>query len=257
LKGKLTSACGNNVQLRLSQYRHHADPKQRLTWARALVEAKLHNAAELVQRFMYNHKVSDLAESAAEVKNSARRAASSNSLEELRGIEGAGTRCYFGALTRMCRGDLAFQGRTRRPPRDPFNALLSFGYVLLTKEITSLLEAAGLDPYIGFYHDSRSNRAALALDLVEEYRHPLIDRFCLTLNNRGVLTGNDFVTGKDGGVRLQKDALKEFLTAYDRWMRTSPREERPTPRTLIRKQVENVLGSLRQGRPYVPYRFES
>jgi CRISPR-associated protein Cas1 len=107
-----------------------------------------------------------------------------------------------------------FSGRVRRPPGDPVNALLSFAYVLLASECASALAGVGLDPYVGFLHQDRPGRKSLALDLMEELRAPLADRFVLTLINRGQMKLDDFVTEASGAVRLKDDARKTFLTAY-------------------------------------------
>ncbi len=257
LKGFLMPPRPHNVRARLRQYEESRDPQARLRWARLLVEAKLRNAAEVLRRHGYNHPESGLAGQAGEVLAAADRVREAADLASLRGIEGYGTRAYFGGLGRMCLGDLAFEGRSTRPPRDPFNAILSFGYVLLGNELQALLEAAGLEPYVGFYHENADGRPSLALDVLEQFRHPVVDRFCLTLNNRRMLTAADFAAGPDGGYRLKPGALKLFLAEYDKWMRTSPRQQRPSPREEIRAQVEQVVGALRDGKPYAPYFFES
>ncbi len=257
LKGQLLPPRPPNVGVRLAQFRQCLDPAKRILWARAFVEAKLRNAAELVQRHAYNHPQTPFNGQAAEIKVMADRAAQEESLARLRGLEGAGTRIYFSALALMCRGQLPFAGRSSRPPRDPFNALLSFGYALLSKEISALLEAVGFEPYLGFYHEPEDHRPALALDLIEEFRHPVIDRFCLMLNNRQMIGIADFTGDQAKGFRLKSDALKKFLAEYDRFMRTSPREARPAPRQVIKRQIEGLVESLRHDRCYEPYCFES
>lgn len=256
LKGQLTPVRPKNVSLRLEQFRQFLDPARRLSLGRAFVRAKLFNAAELVQRFAYNHPEAGLTEAADELKSYADRADRAAAIPELLGIEGAGSRVYFGAFARMCRGDLAFSGRSSRPPRDPMNALLSFGYVMLGNEVAALLDAVGFDPYLGFYHEPQDARCSLAIDLIEEFRHPLIDRLCLTMVNRRVLRRTDFVGDEEAGFRLTPEALKRFLAEYDRWMRSSPRGTRPCPRELIRRQIDALARCLRDRAAYVPFRFE-
>ena len=257
LKGHLVPPRPHNVRARLAQYRQSLDPDARLRWAVTFVRAKLHNAGQMLRRHAYNHPESGLAREADEVLAAADRATQAADPASLRGIEGYGSRVYFAGLSRMCLGELTFPGRSTRPPKDPFNALLSFGYVLLCGELQALLEAAGLEPYAGFYHENADGRPSLALDLLEQFRHPVIDRFCLTLNNRRMLTAADFVAGPEGGFRLAPGALKLFLAEYDQWMRTSPRQQRPSPREEVRAQVEQLVGALRDGKPYAPYLFES
>lgn len=259
LKGRLVPPAPHNVSLRLEQFRRAESPATRLAMARLFVRAKLENARELVHRFQYNHPETAFPEELGSLRDAVEASASAESLECLRGVEGAGTRAYFTAMSRMCRGDLPFAGRSAHPPKDPFNAILSLGYMFLVNEISHLAEAIGLDPYIGFYHDSQDRRASLALDLIEELRHPVIDRFCLHLNNNRVLEQGDFRPADEGseGVRLTDEAFRRFLMQYGHWMVRSPRDLRPSPREIVRRQVERLADSLRTGRDYEPYRFEA
>jgi len=138
-------------------------------------------------------------------------------LDRLRGIEGEAARQYFAGLPLLLRSDareaFAMQGRSRRPPRDRFNALISFLYALWMNDCRSALEAAGLDPQVGFLHALRPGRAALALDLMEEFR-PFADRLALTLINRQQLLAGDFDLREGGAVSLSNDARKAVLVAY-------------------------------------------
>ena len=140
-------------------------------------------------------------------------------MEALRGIEGYAAKAYFGAFTAMVRQNrdvFAFTGRSRRPPRDPINSLLSFVYTLLVNESAAACEGVGLDPQIGYLHALRPGRPALALDLMEELRAPLADRLVLTLINRNQLTPEDFVERPGGAIYLTKDARKTLLSAYQK-----------------------------------------
>lgn len=258
LKGQLTPARPTNVTLRIEQYRRYLDPAVRLEMARTIVRGKLANAVEVVQRYRYNHPEVRVEPDIAGIRDAVAAIGGAATLESLRGVEGAGTRAYFAALGKMCRGELVFTGRSSRPPRDPFNALLSLGYVLLVNEITHLADAVGLDPYVGFYHEIEDRRASLALDLVEELRHPLIDRFCLHLNNNRMLKATDFRPDPDepDGVLFQDEAFRRYLTEYDTWMRRSPRDRRRPPREVVRRQIECFAEWLKTGKPYEPYRFE-
>lgn len=258
LKGQLTPARPTNVTLRIEQYRRYLDPAVRLELARTIVRGKLTNACEFVRRYKYNHPEVQVDADIAGVRDAVAAIDRTTTLESLRGVEGSGTRAYFAALAKMCRGDLTFAGRSSRPPRDPFNALLSLGYVLLVNEITHLADAVGLDPYVGFYHEIADRRASLALDLVEELRHPLIDRFCLYLNNNRMLKASDFRSDPDqpGGVLLQDDTFRRYLAEYDTWMRRSPREQRAAPREVVRRQIKGFAEWVRTNKPYEPYRFE-
>ncbi|MEI2746232.1 MAG: CRISPR-associated endonuclease Cas1 [Ottowia sp.] len=140
-----------------------------------------------------------------------------DTLDALRGVEGEAARQYFGGLNLLVRADqrdaFAMDGRTRRPPRDRFNALLSFLYAMWMNDCRSALEAAGLDPQVGFLHALRPGRAALALDLMEEFR-PWADRLALTLINRGQVKADDFVLREGGGVSLEPEARKAVVVAF-------------------------------------------
>jgi CRISPR-associated protein Cas1 len=139
-------------------------------------------------------------------------------LDTVRGIEGEAARTYFDNLTRLLRKDaraaFAMNGRSRRPPRDRFNALLSFVYSMVMNDCRSALESVGLDPQLGFLHAVRPGRAALALDLMEEFRAILADRLVLTLINRGQISEKDFEERPGGAVHMQDDARKTVVVAY-------------------------------------------
>ncbi len=138
-------------------------------------------------------------------------------MDGLRGIEGESALVYFGVFDRLVRVDdpeFRFRGRSRRPPLDRLNALLSFLYAMLGHDCRSALEAHGLDPQVGFLHADRPGRAGLALDLMEELRPVLADRLALSLINRRQLAAGDFVVEEAGGVRLTDDARKRVLVGW-------------------------------------------
>jgi CRISPR-associated protein Cas1 len=155
---------------------------------------------------------------------------------------------------------MPFVGRARRPSPDPVNALLSFGYVLLGLRLSGLIEALGLDPAIGFLHDLRPGRDSLALDLLEELRHPVVDLFVLRLCNLAMMRPENFEPDPDrpGGVRLRQDDLKRFLQFWEEWLDKPLPEEGAasiSPTHLLRRQVERLADDLRGGAPYRPFRF--
>jgi CRISPR-associated protein Cas1 len=152
--------------------------------------------------------------------------------------------------------ELGFSGRERRPPPDPFNALLSFGYVLVGNEIQSLLDGMGFDPYLGFFHQLDYGRPSLAIDLLEEFRAPLVDRLSLKLVNLGVLHKEDFVTGPDGGCFLNQDGKKRYFQAYEEELNRpiALGEEHLSYRRLFRRQAERLARSLAGEEPYRSFR---
>ena len=220
-KARLEGAVSGNVLLRQAQFQRVEDAAFTLDMARACVAGKIKNSRQVVQRGAREAKsdaeASTLARLTDDLAASLRALPAASSLDQLRGLEGEAARQYFGGLSLLIRPELrtsfAMDGRTRRPPRDRFNALLSFLYAMWMNDCRSALEASGLDPQVGFLHALRPGRAALALDLMEEFR-PWADRLALTLINRGQLTERDFVLREGGGVSLQPDARKAVVVAY-------------------------------------------
>ncbi len=198
--GRATGVESKNVALRLAQYRAADDPARCLALARGFVVSKIKNCRTLLRR---NHERPDPVV-LSELEQLARKAAACDALESLLGIEGSAARVYFGAFNGMLKGDAAknkvfdLDGRNRRPPRDPVNALLSFEYGLLAKEFNVVLGAVGLDPLLGFYHQPRFGRPALALDLMEEFRPLIADSTVLGAINNNIVAPNDFLYSPAG-----------------------------------------------------------
>ena len=207
-----------NVLLRRTQYRWADDEVKSVSVARLMIAAKVGNCRAVLMREKRNHGGNELLANAAyHLTTSLENIRHTQSVPQLIGLEGEAASAYFGVFSSLLHATgFDFSGRIRRPPTDPVNALLSFPYVLLANECASALTGVGLDPYVGFLHQDRPGRKSLALDLMEELRAPLADRFVLTLINRGQLKPNDFVTEASGAVRLKDQARKVFLTAYQK-----------------------------------------
>lgn len=219
----LTQGMGHkNVELRRLQYRASEDPLRAVALAARLVEAKIKNCRTLLRR-----NVPDVPdESLQTLADLARDAGQVTTPDTLLGLEGLAARIYFSHFGAMIRpkGETTgisfdFQGRNRRPPRDPVNALLSFAYSLLAKDFTVTLQAVGYDPHLGFYHTPRYGRPALALDLMEEFRPIIADSVVLSVINNGEITSGDFIA-RGGAFALTPSGRKTFLTAYGRRMDT-------------------------------------
>jgi CRISPR-associated endonuclease Cas1/CRISPR-associated protein Cas4 len=203
-----------NVQLRQAQFRAAFDPGRCLFIARSMITAKIANQRVLLRRNA--HKLSG--EVLEELKRLRVKAARAPSLESLLGLEGLSARHYFEAFPRMLKSaTVQFEGRNRRPPVDPVNAVLSFCYAMLAKEATVALHAIGLDPYQGFYHQSRYGRPSLALDLMEEFRPLIADSVVLTLFNTKQLVQDDFYHA-GLGCSLKQRAKKTVVSAFERRM---------------------------------------
>ena len=215
-QAQVTGMPRGNVLLRRTQYRWADDAEKSVSIARLMVAAKVGNCRAVLMREQRNHGANDtLAQAAKTLAASLESIRHARTIPQLMGLEGDAASAYFGVFASLLRAQgFEFSGRVRRPPGDPVNALLSFAYVLLASECASALAGVGLDPYVGFLHQDRPGRKSLALDLMEELRAPLADRFVLTLINRGQMKPTDFVTEASGAVRLKDDARKALLTAY-------------------------------------------
>jgi len=215
-----------NVLLRREQYRTTDDQTMTASIVRYVVTGKILNQRTVVRRALRDHGGSvpeaantRLAACERRLSDAARRGARSDETATLRGIEGEAARCYYGVFGDLLLSEepaFAFNGRSRRPPLDPVNALLSFFYTLLVHDCRSALESVGLDPAVGFLHRERPGRPSLALDLMEELRPVLADRLALSLINRRQLSARDFETAMSGAVKLRDDARKTALVAYQK-----------------------------------------
>jgi CRISP-associated protein Cas1 len=264
-KARLEGAMSGNVLLRQAQFQRAANSMFTLDMARACVAGKIKNTRLVLQRGARESKTEAdarvLTRLADDLAASLRALPEAANLDGLRGLEGEAARQYFSGLKLLVRADLreAFRmdGRTRRPPRDRFNAMLSFLYAMWMNDCRSALEAAGLDPQIGFLHALRPGRAALALDLMEEFRS-WADRLALTLINRGQLSADDFVVHEGGGVSLTPDARKTVVVAYQERKRDEinhPLLAQAVPLGLVPLVQARLLArALRdEGAPYVPF----
>jgi CRISPR-associated protein Cas1 len=221
---RLEGPRSGNVLLRRTQYRLADDSQRKAVVVRGIVAAKSANQRAVVRRALRDHGEGMNAEAraalqAAEIRltDIARRTLITPEVDSLRGLEGEAAVVYFGVFDHLIRVDdpsLHFKGRSRRPPLDRMNALLSFLYAMLGHDCRSALEAHGLDPQVGLLHADRPGRASLALDLMEELRPVLADRLALSLVNRRQLTAGDFVVEEAGGVRLTDEARKQVLVAW-------------------------------------------
>jgi CRISPR-associated protein Cas1 len=249
--GRLAPAEGKNVFLRLRQFQCHEDREFRLLLARRIVAAKLRNSRALLLRHARSHPSDALRRAAEELADRLDRLDRAASPAALMGMEGDAARVYFGGLALMIRGGLPFAGRSRRPPRDAFNALLSFTYTLLTTELTGAVAAEGFDPHVGFLHEPDYGRPSLALDLLEEFRAPVGDRLALSLANRAVLRPEHFEDLGESGVRFTDPGRTRFLEYYYRALEVEftdrPSGERLTFRRLMLRQARRLRRCVEDG----------
>ncbi len=264
-KARLEGPVSGNVLLRQAQHACSAKPAFALGIARCCVAGKIKNARQVLQRGAREAKdpteAAKLARVADDLAASLRALPAATDLDTLRGVEGEAARQYFSGLNLIIRPEAreAFQmdGRSRRPPRDRVNALLSFLYSMLMNDCRSATEAAGLDPQVGFLHALRPGRAALALDLMEEFR-AIADRVALTLINRNQINAGDFVEREGGAVLLEGDARKAVVVAWQERKQeeiTHPLLEQAIPLGMIPLVQARLLArSLRGEMPeYLPF----
>ena len=220
LRGHLVPPMPRNLPLRHQQYERARDEAFCLAVGRAVVDGKLRNYRTLALRMARSRPDVAEGEALGRLEESVQRVKTAADLAELRGVEGVGTRAYFEVFRRALREGWEFERRVRRPPTDPINALLSFGYTLLTDNLGAACEVVGLDRYDGFFHADKYGRPALALDLVEEFRGVVVDSVVLTLVNKRMLGERDFRPGPGGAVYLGKRGLRVFLKQYSARLNT-------------------------------------
>ena len=219
---RVQGAQQGNVLLRKAQYAIADNEPESLRIARPIVAAKVANYRSLLQRHQRNHP-DDCPESVVSAATSMGHRLTdiqnSQTLDQVRGHEGECAMIYFGVLSSLITAqqeDFVFTQRSRRPPLDPANALLSFLYAILANDVRSAVETTGLDPQVGFLHQLRSGRPSLALDLMEEFRAYLGDRIMLNLINLKQVSKKDFEIRESGEVRMSDEARKTLLTAYQK-----------------------------------------
>ena len=210
-----------NVFLRQQQFCAADDPGACCRYAKGFLLGKVYNARWVLERATRDHPqrvpVETLKTVSAQLAAALPKIENAMTTEELRGIEGEAAQLYFGVLNHLIlqqKKDFSFARRTRRPPLDPVNALLSFAYTLLARDCAAALEGVGLDPYVGFLHTLRPGRTSLALDLMEELRTAFADRFVLTCINQKIILPKHCIRQESGAVLLTDEGRRAFLTAW-------------------------------------------
>ncbi len=266
-KARIHGSTTGNVLLRRAQHLALDNPERCLAIAKRFIAGKIQNTrGTLMRAARESNDSSDwttLRNASTDLEQSLRHTKNALNLEELRGIEGNAARVYFGAfssLIRTNRLDFEFLERSKRPPRDPINALISFIYALLTADCVAALEGVGLDPQMGFLHVLRSGRPALALDLIEEFRSYIADRLALTLINRSQITIKDFDERTGGAWGLNENGRKIVLIEYQ----TRKKQEitHPITQSIIpiglaphiqaRLLARHLRGDLLEYPPFIP-----
>ncbi len=258
--GRLAGPATPHVLLRRNQYARQTDKAFGLQVAQCIVEGKVANARVLLQRHNRERNDPAIASAVDALEAAGVRASRTTVLSALVGVEGAATAAYFGAWKRLLKPEWKFEKRLRRPPPDPVNVLLSFGYTLLARTAQGAVEGAGLDPYAGFLHAVEYKRPSLALDLMEEFR-AVVDGVVLWCCNSGQVTPGDFGSGDAARpVIMSAKARRDFIQAYERRMEGlifHPKlNERLTVRRCIQAQARGLVDCIQRGAPdYAPMLF--
>lgn len=235
-KGRLSPPLSKNAILRMAQYRAHQDMSMRCELARRFVIGKLSNQRQRLQRFNRTRRDLEVSQAIDQLTDllgnlstmpvdqlirtkplvTGDHRVAGTALETILGMEGAGSAAYFRCFGKLLSDprQWPFPGRVKRPPTDPINSLLSFGYSLLTNKVADAVQMVGFDHYVGYLHSSVYGRPALALDLVEEFRPIIVDSVVLTILNKRMLTPTDFAV-ELGAYRLKDDRRKIFFTQFE------------------------------------------
>ncbi len=235
-KGRLSPSFSKNALLRLAQYRAHQDMSKRCELARRFVIGKLSNQRTMLQRYQRRQSDTEMSQAIDQIGDLIHKLATlptnatgtgqplvsgdnrveSTPLEAILGMEGAGSAAYFACFGKLItdQEQWPFAQRIKRPPTDPVNSLLSFGYSLLTSKVASAVQLVGFDHYVGYLHSSVYGRPALALDVMEEFRPIVVDSIVLTMLNKRMLTPDDFEV-ELGAYRLKDERRKVFFTQFE------------------------------------------
>jgi len=260
--GRLVGATGGNGALRVAQVLRSQDSLFALSLARHFVRAKLHNCRVLLQRYARRQEEPAIQAAVEGLERAIEQVERCRTLNSLLGVEGQGTAIYFGAWKSLLKPPWQFHTRQRRPPPDPVNVLLSFGYTLLSQNLLGAVLAAGLDPYVGFLHQLSYNRPNLALDLMEEFRPVVVDSVVLRCLNNGILQPEHFQPGDspERPIVLAEEGVKRFVREMEHRLEQDIQHpqtyERVTYRRLFLQQVYSLARTLQAGEReagYVPY----
>ncbi|SMG45202.1 CRISPR-associated endonuclease Cas1 [Dethiosulfovibrio salsuginis] len=258
--GSVTPARSRGWEVKMAQYETLRDEARRLNLARSIVLGKLLGQRLLLQRSVYRGKDIDgtLLKASTDLKGLSRMASMAEDMDYLRGLEGHGAAIYFASWPLLLRPPWSLDGRNRRPPRDPVNAMLSFGYTLLVGVIHNAVIGAGLDPLVGYLHPPFRNRSSLVLDLMEEFRPAVIDRAVISLCNRGDMEPHWFELSPDG-VTMTPSARRRLISSVEDRLNTEVTDRGSGITTTFRRhadfQARRWASALKDDEDYRPLVF--
>lgn len=256
--GKITGESNKNIFLRFEQYQCYLDEKRRLSIARTITSNKIDNQIAMITGYRWKDKEYDYKSIVAKIEKYRLKLPEMTTSTEIMGVEGICSKLYFDAFGHMLKSEFAFNGRNRRPPKDPVNVLLSLGYSFLTREICSILDAESFESYLGFLHGIRYGRKSLALDIIEEFRQPVVDRLVLFLLNKKMMSADDFEITDEPRVTLNDHGFRIFLREFERWMDgRNPLSGNASFRKQIIKQAGLLRAAISERKDYIPYSWKN
>jgi CRISP-associated protein Cas1 len=276
-RGRLVSTFSKNIDLRRIQFRKLEETGFVRELAKRFVEGKLGNYRILLRRYQKEIQKEEVEKAIHSLRRLIEKVDDAPDLDSLRGVEGSGSAAYFAALGHLIKGpEIRFEKRTRRPPRDPVNVLLSFGYTLLANTVQTFIDLSGLDPYLGSLHSPDYGRPSLSLDLMEEFRPVLVDTVMLRVVNTKAITMKDFhvpeeapalpqegeleeVTPADYPILLTYEGSKKWITMYEKRLQEITfyplTEQRLSYRQICEQQVRLFVRHLKGEEPYQSYQL--
>lgn len=251
--GQALADSSKNIFLRFAQFDIYQNLEARLKMAKVIVRNKIENQISLVRKHRYKKEFSPKKE-LEKMKNLQESLTECKTANEILGVEGMCSNLYFSCFAHMIECKYEFKGRNRRPPKDPVNVILSLGYTFLTREVCMVLESESFEVYLGFLHGIRYGRKSLALDMVEEFRQPIVDRFVVRSFNKRILNEFDFDID-EGYVKLSDEGFTKFCHEFERWMIGKAGSETQNYRQLIRQQAVKLKRAIQTRQEYEPYQW--
>lgn len=239
-------APGPHSRARLIQYERAIDPRFALAFAAAVVEVKILNQRRVLRRLAVNRPASAIEPALKYLSEIARHCVEAESIDTLRGYEGTAAGRYFEVYASFFPESAPFERRSRRPPHNAVNAVLSYAYTILAAEMECHLHTVGLDPAIGFFHETQDRRASLALDLIEPFRSPLADALAIDLFSHQTLKSDVHFETRDGGVYLNTDGKKRFFTGWERRLTRDFQSQQTGCRTSLRGEMQRLALNAKQ-----------
>ncbi|MDR3258837.1 MAG: CRISPR-associated endonuclease Cas1 [Fusobacteriaceae bacterium] len=249
--GRISSTTKTNILRQRKQFTLSGNTSFSLNLSKKLIKAKIKNQLVVLKRYM-NNSIFRYEEIVKQMKDAEIKMDNCNSIPLIMGYEGNASRYYFSGLSKIIRSDFHFNGRSRLPPKDPFNSMISLGYTLLMHEIYSAIESKGLSPYAGFLHQDRERHPTLASDLMEEWRAVLIDSLTLSLIQGNEVDIDMFQSNKEtGGVTLKDNSFNIFISKYEKKLRSDTKyllyiDEKISYRRAIWQQVDLLTKAIEE-----------